>query len=114
MYQGSGRNFNSWARLLHSKLNERHDIMVMDLRNHGSSVRDVEMDYELMARDVLYSLESMGIDKAHIIGHRYASSLLSSFIIILITNTINYITNFIIFTNYIKKAWEAKLLRLPL
>jgi len=66
---GSGRNFNSWAKLLHSKLNERYDIMVMDLRNHGQSVRDVEMDYELMANDVLFSLESLGISKAHIIGH---------------------------------------------
>ena len=56
----------------------------MDLRNHGSSVRDVEMDYELMARDVLYSLASMGIDKAHIIGHRYTLSFVS----ILITNII--------------------------
>lgn len=41
----------------------------MDLRNHGSSVRDVEMDYELMAEDVLHSLQSIGIEKAHIIGH---------------------------------------------
>jgi len=56
----------------------------MDLRNHGSSVRDVEMDYELMARDVLYSLESMGIDKAHIIGHRYVCIIVHLFLITII------------------------------
>lgn len=68
---GSSRNFNTWANLLHDKLDYNFDIVCCDLRNHGrsSSLGSLDMDYRLMASDVLNTMNSLGIKKAHIIGH---------------------------------------------
>jgi len=69
---GSSRNLNSWAKLLHEKLDQNFDIICCDLRNHGkssSSLGSLDMNYNLMASDVLGTMKSIGIKKAHIIGH---------------------------------------------
>lgn len=69
---GSSRNLKSWANLLHEKLNYNFDIICCDLRNHGkssSTLGSLDMNYNLMASDVLGTMNSLGIKKAHIIGH---------------------------------------------
>ena len=45
---GSSRNWQSVARAL----SETHHVFVLDLRNHGDSPWDGDMDYRLMAEDV--------------------------------------------------------------
>lgn len=68
---GSSRNLMSWAKLLHSKLNNQHDIFLLDLRNHGQSTKlgPLLMEYNLMAGDIIATLDSLNIKSFHMVGH---------------------------------------------
>lgn len=68
---GSAKNFNGWANYLHEHLEFNFDIYCLDLRNHGKSSRlgEMEISYKLMASDLLKTMDSLGIDKCHLIGH---------------------------------------------
>lgn len=68
---GSARNFQSWSRLLHQKLEQKHDIICMDLRNHGRTFDHgpLPMDYSSMAMDVIHTLDYLNINSCHLIGH---------------------------------------------
>ncbi|WP_449553682.1 esterase [Lelliottia amnigena] len=46
-----------------------HDILQVDMRNHGVSARDPEMTYAAMAQDLLDTLDANNIEKATLIGH---------------------------------------------
>lgn len=46
-----------------------HDIVQVDMRNHGRSPRSPEMNYPAMAQDLLDTLNEKGIEKATLIGH---------------------------------------------
>lgn len=46
-----------------------HDIIQVDMRNHGLSPRDPVMNYPAMAQDLLDTLEAQHIGKATFIGH---------------------------------------------
>ncbi|HDG1682544.1 TPA: esterase [Kluyvera ascorbata] len=46
-----------------------HDILQVDMRNHGLSPRADEMTYPAMAEDLLDTLDANGIEKATVIGH---------------------------------------------
>ncbi|WP_336853447.1 esterase [Pseudescherichia vulneris] len=46
-----------------------HDIIQVDMRNHGLSPRSPEMNYPAMAQDLLDTLDAQGIEKATFIGH---------------------------------------------
>ncbi|MDE9578971.1 esterase [Citrobacter koseri] len=46
-----------------------HDIIQVDMRNHGLSPRDPVMDYPAMAQDLLDTIDAEGIEKATFIGH---------------------------------------------
>ncbi|WP_407435363.1 esterase [Lelliottia sp.] len=46
-----------------------HDILQVDMRNHGTSARDPEMTYAAMAQDLLDTLDANSIEKATLIGH---------------------------------------------
>ncbi|MEB4676853.1 esterase [Enterobacteriaceae bacterium G50] len=46
-----------------------HDILQVDMRNHGLSPRADEMNYPAMAQDLLDTLDAHNIDKATVIGH---------------------------------------------
>ncbi len=46
-----------------------HDIIQVDMRNHGLSPRDPVMDYPAMAQDLLDTLDAQQIEKATFIGH---------------------------------------------
>jgi pimeloyl-ACP methyl ester carboxylesterase len=48
------------------------DIICMDLRNHGrtgSHYGSLKMDFEIMARDVIHTLNSLGLSEVHLVGH---------------------------------------------
>lgn len=46
-----------------------HDIIQVDMRNHGLSPRDPVMNYPAMAQDLLDTLDAQHIEKATFIGH---------------------------------------------
>ena len=48
---------------------ERYPVLRVDLRNHGQSFHSVEMNYQLMAQDVLRLLDHLQLDRVILIGH---------------------------------------------
>lgn len=46
-----------------------HDVVQVDLRNHGLSGRSETMDYPAMAQDILETLDAQGLNKVILIGH---------------------------------------------
>ena len=46
-----------------------HDILQVDMRNHGLSGRSDEMTYAAMAQDLLDKLEAHDLQKVTLIGH---------------------------------------------
>ena len=80
---GSSRNFQTWAKLLYDKLDGEHDIICMDLRNHGRSSLHggLKMDYKMMANDILTTIKRLGIERAHIIGHSMGGKVVSLIIL---------------------------------
>lgn len=55
--------------ILARDLQKQHDVIQVDLRNHGLSPRAPEMNYSAMAGDVKALLDALTIDNAIIIGH---------------------------------------------
>ena len=62
---GQSDNWTSIAR----KLGEKYSVYTFDLRNHGQSGHSDEMNYPVMAADVLETIDELGLDKIHLIGH---------------------------------------------
>lgn len=48
---------------------ERYNILRVDLRNHGQSFRSDEMNYDVMAQDILTLIQYLELDKVILIGH---------------------------------------------
>lgn len=46
-----------------------HDILQVDMRNHGLSGRSAEMNYPAMAQDLVDTLDAHAIERATFIGH---------------------------------------------
>ena len=55
--------------LLARDLKTDHQVLSIDLRNHGQSFHSDEHDYAVMANDVKHLLESLNIENAIVIGH---------------------------------------------
>ncbi|MCP3687562.1 MAG: alpha/beta fold hydrolase [Gammaproteobacteria bacterium] len=62
---GSGKNWQSLAKLFA----EHYSVYTLDLRNHGASFHDSEMNYLVMADDVKRLLGHLDISSCRIIGH---------------------------------------------
>ena len=62
---GSGRNWTSIAKNLAANWR----VMTVDLRNHGASPWDADMNYALMAEDVLALIEAEKLDSPVLLGH---------------------------------------------
>lgn len=62
---GQSDNWTSIAR----KLGENYCVYTFDLRNHGQSGHSDEMNYRVMALDVLETIDEIGLSKIHLIGH---------------------------------------------
>jgi pimeloyl-ACP methyl ester carboxylesterase len=62
---GSSRNWQS----LSQQLAKRYQVITLDLRNHGDSFHDDEMNYSVMTKDVEILMDHLKIDVAHVLGH---------------------------------------------
>jgi esterase len=62
---GSARNFGT----VQKQFAQRHRTIALDLRNHGTSPQDGDMRYEIMAADVLQTLDQLGALPVTIMGH---------------------------------------------
>lgn len=62
---GSAANWGAIQR----RLADTHDVLAMDLRNHGASLHDPTMTYPAMAADVADTLAAQGVAAAAILGH---------------------------------------------
>jgi pimeloyl-ACP methyl ester carboxylesterase len=64
---GSSQNWRTVGRRLGSCMDG--NVYGLDLRNHGHSFHDSEMDYSLMAMDVKKWIEYMRFKSVSLIGH---------------------------------------------
>ncbi|PWC19197.1 esterase [Brenneria roseae subsp. roseae] len=55
--------------VLARELQNQHDILQVDLRNHGLSPRSSQMTYPAMAQDILALMDDLNIERAIVIGH---------------------------------------------
>lgn len=62
---GSAENWQTIARLLASN----YHVAAVDLRNHGESPHAPEMSYRDMAADVIETVDTIGFDSVHLVGH---------------------------------------------
>ncbi|MDY6891859.1 MAG: alpha/beta fold hydrolase [Pseudomonadota bacterium] len=62
---GSLENWGAQAK----QLSQRHDVIAVDLRNHGRSPHAARMDYSAMAEDLIELMERLQLDRAHLLGH---------------------------------------------
>ena len=62
---GSLSNLGMLARAYY----ESHSVIQIDVRNHGHSAHSPEMNYPVMAVDILETLNALNIQKFSVIGH---------------------------------------------
>lgn len=62
---GSLSNLGMLARAYY----ESHSVIQIDVRNHGHSAHSLEMNYAVMAQDILETLDDLNIQKFSVIGH---------------------------------------------
>lgn len=62
---GSGKNWQSLAR----QFAEKYRVYLVDLRNHGDSFHDPQMNYEVMAEDISRLISHLGIGQCSMLGH---------------------------------------------
>ena len=58
-------NWHSFAK----RLSLDYHVITVDLRNHGRSFQHIEMDYDLMALDIINLMDMLNLSKASFIGH---------------------------------------------
>lgn len=63
---GMSDNLQSFGRQLAEK---NHQVILVDLRNHGQSPHEEHHSYPLMAEDVAELMQDLKVNKADIIGH---------------------------------------------
>lgn len=64
-FLASSRNWRTVAK----RLAENHYVCVLDMRNHGASPHAEQMDYPLMAHDIICFMDKLGVEQAHLLGH---------------------------------------------
>jgi pimeloyl-ACP methyl ester carboxylesterase len=70
-FLGSGDNWISLGR----RFAAHFEVHLIDLRNHGRSFHDDEMDFEVMCEDVIYYCKKHQLEKLNIIGHSMGGKL---------------------------------------
>ena len=72
---GSSDNWRSMARYF----SKYFQVISLDLRNHGQSPHSDKQDFKLMAEDVVELCQSLGISKAHVMGHSLGGKVAMQF-----------------------------------
>ena len=62
---GSLENLNMVAK----SLSQHYCVTSIDVRNHGNSFHQQNMDYQVLAQDVINLLDTLSIEHCHILGH---------------------------------------------
>lgn len=62
---GSLENLNMVAK----SLSQHYCVTSIDVRNHGNSFHQQNMDYQVLAQDVINLLDKLSIEHCHILGH---------------------------------------------
>ena len=62
---GASANFGALAKTWAAHF----QVIRLDLRNHGRSPHHASMAYAEMAADVIETLDELGVDKCHLLGH---------------------------------------------
>jgi len=62
---GSGDNWLTIAR----KLADHHEVILMDQRNHGHSAHADEHNYQVLADDLLETMDDLQLNQSVILGH---------------------------------------------
>lgn len=62
---GSLENLNMVAK----NLSQHYCVTSIDVRNHGNSFHQQNMDYQVLAQDVINLLDKLSIKNCHILGH---------------------------------------------
>lgn len=80
LINGWGGNLNSWSDKVIDLLSEKHQVILMDNRGTGrSSKPDVPYTMNMMASDVACLLESIGINKSHVMGFSMGGMIAQTF-----------------------------------
>lgn len=61
--------------VLGRSLQESYQVLQVDLRNHGLSPHSEDMNYRLMAEDVIALLNRLSLDNVTLIGHSMGGRL---------------------------------------
>lgn len=69
---------DNW-RTIAKMLEEKYQCILVDLRNHGRSPHDEEMNYKVMSQDVLELMNDLRIDHAVILGHSMGGKVAMGF-----------------------------------
>lgn len=59
---------DNW-RGLGLKFSEKHEVHLIDQRNHGKSFHSDDFDYELLVEDLFYYINSHNLEEVTILGH---------------------------------------------
>lgn len=72
---GSGDNWRTIAKNLESDF----QCIVVDMRNHGRSPHDPEMNFSVMAEDIHALMIELGLEKTSLIGHSMGGKVAMAF-----------------------------------
>ena len=61
-------SLDNWVTL-GKRYAEKHQVFLVDQRNHGQSFHNDSFSYEVMSEDLCQFMGQMNIDQAHLIGH---------------------------------------------
>jgi len=62
---GMGDNWRTVARMMESQ----YQCIIVDMRNHGRSPHDPEMNFKVMSQDILELMDDLGLEHASLLGH---------------------------------------------
>lgn len=69
---------DNWMQIAR-KLSDQFKVILVDLRNHGSSPHDNQHTYEAMVTDLAWLYYELEIDKAHLLGHSMGGKVAMAF-----------------------------------
>ncbi|WP_394174597.1 alpha/beta fold hydrolase [Thalassotalea litorea] len=55
--------------ILAKHLQQKFDVIQVDVRNHGDSFHHSSMDYEDLAMDIFNLLDHLNVERCHVVGH---------------------------------------------